>query len=144
LYEAREDTTSPLRYTVDKVLTDSDRVSKPMRPGGRFYGYLPFVNAFKVPFDRLGIDYNFRYYIIEQNAIKATIELLISPGGRLASYKVHLVANQYQINDTFKINPELFDEEDRKFTPAQLNGEPVSCRIFISCYVNYSGKLDFW
>jgi hypothetical protein len=48
-YEAPEDSTSHMRYLVDKVLKEGDKVTKPIKVGGRYYGYLPYLNLFMLP-----------------------------------------------------------------------------------------------
>src|SRR5579872_7072139 len=40
-YEARERLPSDFHYLVDQTITDSDRVTKPLKIGGRYFGYLP-------------------------------------------------------------------------------------------------------
>jgi hypothetical protein len=69
------------------------------------------------------------------------VELLISPYGHLADYKVHLTAVNFE--RTINMNINLPNEEDMVFIPATLNGEPISSRVVIQCYVTNSGHLDF-
>jgi hypothetical protein len=132
LFEAREDTSSSLRYFVDKQLDSTSKVTKPVKVGGRYYGYLPYLNLFTVPKDLRDIN---------NEAFSAVVELLISPYGRLADYKVHLTAVNYE--RTINMNINLPNEEDMVFIPATLNGEPISSRVVIQCYVTNSGHLDF-
>ncbi|WP_354429727.1 MULTISPECIES: hypothetical protein [unclassified Mucilaginibacter] len=134
-YEAKEDTTSRLRYFVDKELKEGDKVTKPIKIGGVFYGYLPYLTLFTLPKG---------YKEIDRDAVIATVELLISPGGRLADYKVNLI--QYATVEPFKtvnMNIKLPDPADLKFIPATLNGEPVACRVIIRCEINNRLHLDF-
>lgn len=132
LYEAPEDTTSGLRYFVDKLLDSTSKVTKPIKIGGRYYGYLPYLNLFTMPKDLQGNDYN---------AFTAVVELLISPYGRLAEYKVHLGAIDFE--RAVKMNFNLPNPEDMVFIPATLNGEPIASRVVIKCYVTRAGHLDF-
>jgi hypothetical protein len=134
-YEAPEDTTSKLRYIVDKELKPGDRTTKPIKIGGRYYGYLPYLTLFTIPKELKNIDRDY---------ISAIVELLISPGGRLASYKVNLVNSPFgQPIQTVNMNIKLPDPADVVFTPATLNGEPIACRIIIRCAVNSNGHLNF-
>jgi hypothetical protein len=134
-YEAPEDTTSHLRYLADKVLVEGDKVSKPIKVGGRYYGYLPYLNLFTLPKD---------YAYINRNELAATVELLVSPGGRLADYKVNLMAaDSNLILRTVNMNIKLPDPADLVFIPATLNGEPIACRIIIKCIVTNAGHLAF-
>jgi hypothetical protein len=132
LFEAREDTSSSLRYFVDKKLDSTSTVTKPLKVGGRYYGYLPYLNLFTVPKDLRDVNYDL---------FSAVVELLISPYGRLADYKVHLSAVNFK--RTINMNINLPNEEDMVFIPATLNGEPISSRVVIQCYVTNSGHLDF-
>ncbi|MFA6087018.1 hypothetical protein [Mucilaginibacter sp.] len=132
LFEAKEDTSSSLRYFVDKQLDSTSKVTKPVKVGGRYYGYLPYLNLFTVPKDLRDINYDL---------FSAVVELLISPYGRLADYKVHL--NAVNFKRTINMNINLPNEEDMVFIPATLNGEPISSRVVIQCYVTNSGHLDF-
>jgi hypothetical protein len=132
LFEAREDTSSSLRYFVDKKLDSTSTVTKPLKVGGRYYGYLPYLNLFTVPKDLRDVNYDL---------FSAVVELLISPYGRLADYKVHLSAVNFK--RTINMNINLPNEEDMIFIPATLNGEPISSRVVIQCYVTNSGHLDF-
>ena len=135
-FEAPEDTTSNMRYLLDKVLAKGDKATKPIKTGGRYFGYLNYLRLFKLPPAYLG------HPEVELNEVKTTVELLISPGGRLADYKVHI--NNGVQDNVLKMNMNLPDEEDKIFTPATLNGEPVACRIIIRVYITEKGGLDFY
>jgi len=134
-YEAPEDTTSSLRYFVDKELKPGDVVTKPVKIGGRYYGYLPYLSLFTLPDG---------YKEIDRNIVTAVVILLISPGGRLADYKVNLVASATGVPfKTINMNIKLPDPADVVFTPATLNGEAIASRITIQCVVDSRGHLDF-
>ena len=130
VYEAFESRASGFHYFVDKDLTDSDKTTKPRKIGGRYFGYLPYVSAFKTPY----LEYGSAMY-------SATIELLISPMGRLADFQVHVIGPDYDQNT--RLSLKLFKEEDRRFAPATINRQPVICRIIIKCRVTNDGGLDF-
>lgn len=134
LYEAVEDTTSNLRYFVDKLLTDTDHTTKPVKAGGRYFGYIPYLKLFKLP-----------PYLMEINRqlSVAVIELLVSPYGRLADYKVHIYSGpNYQ--KVFNMNLNAINEEDKIFIPATVNNEPIGCRIMIKCEIDNYGGIDFF
>jgi hypothetical protein len=133
-YEAREKQPSDFHYLVDNVLTDSDRVTKPLRIGGRYYGFLPYLNAFKTPFDT----YN------SPELYVALVELLISPMGRLAEYKVRVVSPLSDYDQTINLSLSFFTEEQKQFIPATLNYRPILSRIIIKCKVTDDGGLDFY
>jgi hypothetical protein len=134
LYEAVEDTTSNLRYFVDKLLTDTDRTTKPVKAGGRYFGYLSYLKLFKLPPNLQDIN---------RLVSVAVMELLVSPGGRLADFKVHIYSGaNYQ--KVFNINIDAINEEDKVFIPATVNGEPIGCRILIKCLINMNGGIDMF
>jgi hypothetical protein len=132
LYEAPEDTTSNLRYFVDKLLADTDHTTKPVKAGGRYYGYLPYAKLFKLPANLMDIN---------RNVSIAVIELLVSPGGRLAYFKVTIYSGNY--SKTFNMKIDALNEEDKAFIPATVNGEAIGCRILMKCFIDDDGSLDF-
>lgn len=132
LYEAPElRSGSRLGYFVDKELTDSDRTTKPVKAGGRYYGYLPYALLFKLPGSLMDISRLSSY---------AVIELLVSPGGRLADFKIHLVSGNFK--KIFKMNIDALSEEDKQFIPATVNGQPIGCRISLWCNIDDDGRLN--
>ncbi|MBL4677106.1 MAG: hypothetical protein JKY70_13000, partial [Mucilaginibacter sp.] len=72
------------------------------------------------------------------------LELLASPGGRLADYIVHLfyLPTGETIED-IRMNLKLPNPDDLVFKPATYDGEPIACRIMIECVLNNNGTLDF-
>ncbi|SHN28264.1 hypothetical protein SAMN05216524_108130 [Mucilaginibacter sp. OK098] len=135
LFEAPIDTATEIQFKFDANVLPTDRLTRPLKIGGTYYGFIPYINIFKVPFDTYGV--NMDYF-------DAVVELLISPGGRLADYKVHLFSKVYQYTQIINLAVGLFSEEDKKFVPATLNRQPVLARIFIRCSVNDDGSLDFY
>jgi antitoxin component YwqK of YwqJK toxin-antitoxin module len=124
-------TTTTIVYAFDRKFTDSDRVTKPIKPGGRCYGYIPYLNVFKLP-DSFG-DANLVFYT-------GILELLISPGGRLADFKVHIKSRDDDYVTSF--SPDIIDAQDRIFVPATVNNEPILSRIFVRCRITFNGELD--
>jgi hypothetical protein len=134
LFEAVEDTTSNLRYFVDKLLTDTDRTTKPVKAGGRYFGYIPYLKLFKLPAYLMDIN---RYLSV------AVVELLVSPGGRLADFKVHIYSGA-NYEKVFNMSTDMPNDEDKVFIPATVNGEPIGCRIMIKCQINNDGGINFF
>ncbi len=134
-FEARERLPSDFHYLIDKTITDSDRVTKPLKIGGRYFGFLPYLNAFKTPFPTY--DTNTALYV-------AVVELLISPMGRLAGYKVHLVAPSFDYDQTINLSLNLFKEDEKQFIPATFNHTPILSRIVIKCRITDDGGLNFY
>ncbi|MBL4676879.1 MAG: hypothetical protein JKY70_11855, partial [Mucilaginibacter sp.] len=63
VFEAREDSTSNIHYFVDRtfdtVKVANPKIEKPLRIGGVYYGYLPYVALFKLPKRYNQIDYDY-------------------------------------------------------------------------------------
>lgn len=132
-FESVYDTINDVRYLFDAKPQKGDTVTRPLKPGGVYYGYIPYLKLFRLPFDSYGIN---------TDAFDAEIELLVSPLGRLAEYKVHLTSGWYQYDHTVKMDVRLLNEEDQMFMPATLNSKPIISRIIIKCFVTSEG-LDF-
>jgi len=122
-------------YLIDDTLKKTDKGTRPLKIGGVYYGYIPYLTMFQLPFDTFGVN---------TDSFDASVELLISPLGRLADYKVHLKSDLYQYDHTFHLDVNLFSEADRIFVPAKLNDEPILSRIIIKCAVTPGGGLEFW
>ncbi len=133
-FESGYDTISDVHYLLDAKLEKSDTVTRPLKVGGVYYGYIPYLKLFHLPFDSFGIN---------TDLFDADLELLISPLGRLAEYKVHLRSQAYQYDHTIMIDVHLLSEEDQMFLPATLNKKPVLCRVVIKCFVT-GDSLDFF
>ncbi|MBD1366459.1 hypothetical protein IDJ77_21780 [Mucilaginibacter sp. ZT4R22] len=133
---APADTTTYLHYVVDKKITPADKVTLPVKLGGTYYGYIPYLRLFDVP--------NKMYAMIQANKdyIEVLVELLVSPGGRLADYKISLNIDR-RLLKAFNMNPNLPDPADVIFTPATVNGEPVTSRILIKAYITDDNHLDY-
>jgi hypothetical protein len=129
LYEAQY-----LSYLFDDTLRMGDRVMRPLKAGGPYYGYIPYLNLFQVPFNMVDLD---------TNDFTANVELLISPLGRLADYSVRLTSDYNDYDYVFKLDVNLFSDEDRSFAPATVNGKAVMSRIIVKCFVTDQGGLDF-
>jgi hypothetical protein len=134
VYEAKQIQGTNIHYVVDETLADSDRVTKPVKAGGRYFGYLPYLALYKTPFN----PYQYNIY-----GGQAVIELLISPLGRLAGYKVHAVCPMMDFDQTIEMDINLLKEEDRQFMPATLNYKPILCRILVRCVITDDGGLAF-
>ncbi len=134
LNEAPLDTAGDIDYLFDAKIKEADKLTRPLKIGGTYYGFLPYVTLFKLPFSVMDVN---------TNSFNAYIELLISPGGRLAEYKVHISSALYEYKQTINMDVGLFSEDERQFIPATLNDEPILSRIIIKCYVAPFGDLDF-
>jgi hypothetical protein len=51
MFEAPEDGSAGIRYVVDDSLTTNYTFSRPVRLGGRYYGFLNYVNLIRLPED---------------------------------------------------------------------------------------------
>jgi len=135
IFESALDTLYDVHYLIDQKIEETDTITRPLKIGGIYYGLIPYITAFQVPFDT---------FEINTDEFDAVIELLISPLGRLADYKIHIVSEYYKYKQVFSLDVNLFSEENRQFIPATLNGKPILSRIIIKCFVTSKGKLDFY
>lgn len=133
-YLTQLDTSSDLRFLFDEKLKKTDTVTRPLKIGEPYYGYIPYVTIFRLPFETFDVN---------TDVFEGEIQLLISPLGRLAEYKVHLVSKYYQYDHTITLDVNLFNEEDKIFVPATLNHKPILSRVLIKCFVTSNG-LDFY
>ncbi len=132
--EAHEDSTERVSYSFDHTLTSTDIVTKPVKPGGRYYGYLPYLKCFILPKDMAGENL-VMYYV--------TLEILVSPLGRLAQYKIHIKTKwDNNFDRVIDIYTNRLLDNDKVFMPATLNGEPISSRILIDCYFTGFDTID--
>ncbi|PTQ97982.1 hypothetical protein C8P68_103141 [Mucilaginibacter yixingensis] len=130
-YEAPEGESTTFNYVFDKKITRADLVTKPVRIGGRYYGYLPYLNLFEKPAD---------LFDAPNSNIRVNIELLISPYGRLADFTYHVMIGSYARDLNVNIN--VMNDEDKTFIPGTINGEAVPTRIFIKCVVKDKHTLE--
>jgi hypothetical protein len=128
-YEAVDDDLSRFKYLFDVKVAATDTVTKPMKIGGRYFGYLPLINFFKQP------DWLEMYY---GSYPTLTLEILVSPAGNLADFTIHI--NDYDKN-SLNVNINLLALEDKVFVPATINRQPVSSRIIIPCTIDNSGNI---
>ncbi len=134
--ETSEDEKSSMRYEFDVEPIGTDRLTKPVKPGGRYYGYLPYLKCFTLPREMREADLD-AYYV--------AMELLISPGGRLAEFKFHIKTSWDEDFDwVINVSPNRLFEDDKKFIPATLNGEPISSQIMIYCYFTDNQTIDIY
>ncbi|RWY53645.1 toxin-antitoxin system YwqK family antitoxin [Mucilaginibacter gilvus] len=132
-YEAPETEASNLRYFADIEIDSTDVITKPIKVGGRYYGYIPYLQLFTLPDDLKYID---------PSRFNAQVELLISPLGRLAYYWVRLNSDS-GYERVIHMNTNLPNEDDKIFTPCTKNGQPIACRIIITARITDEGHLDF-
>ncbi len=136
LFESHEDEKTRFKYNIDYIINKDDVTTKPVRLGGRYFGYIPYLRLFKLPDDLVNIN-------PEQCTV--ILELLISPMGRLADYTIR-IKNSYTDEDirVLNINTDLLPDEDKIFIPATLNKNPVSSQIKVACYMNRYGDIDIY
>lgn len=134
-YEApATDSAHQFRYVLDNNFTDKDAVTPPIRIGGRYFGYLPYLALFRLP--QTYVDQN-----LSARELSTYIELLVSPGGRLADYRVH-VTSLYYGERVLDVKIAQLNEADKMFAPATLNGTAVASRIIIQCHLTGRRRLE--
>ncbi|WP_461452028.1 hypothetical protein [Mucilaginibacter sp.] len=136
LYEESDNyiTEAHIRYGFDDSVKKDDKVTKPMKTGGRCFGYIPYLSVFRLSDDYINADFS---------QLNAILEILVSPGGRLADFKIHIQGPDDSERIT-SFSPDLIDYQDRLFVPATINGKPVLSRIFVRCRITDGGQLDVY
>lgn len=136
LYEAPVDSARDyIDYMFDGKITIKDTVTKPVRIGGTWFGYLPYIKFFKIDASS--------FYIAAP--IRAFLQMLVSPGGRLSECKliVQLKSNN-SIVDTYLLNNDLLDEYDKQFVPATVNHQPVVSTISVLVKINDDWSVSLY
>lgn len=124
-----------INFLFDDTAKTTDKFTRPLKIGGEYYGFIPYLNSFKLPFET---------FEMETKLFDAYIELLISPLGRLVWYKTYIDSIYYGYHQTFNLDINLFSEEDRNYLPATKNGNPILSRIIIKCLINDDAGLNFF
>lgn len=135
-YEAPDDSASNFKYILDAEFTKTDTVTKPIRVGGRYFGYLPYLNLFRLPKDMIVTDPTVSWPSVY-------IELLVSPAGRLADYRVHIFSGVYG-ERVLAVNINQLSDDDKLFVPATVNGKDVMSRIVVKCNLTGSRRLTLF
>ncbi len=128
-------TSKNINFLFDDTIKATDKFTRPLKIGGEYYGFIPYLNIFKLPFET---------FELETRLFDAYVELLISPLGRLAWYKVYINSNYYDYHQSFSLDVNLFSDEEKTYLPATKNGVPVLSRIIIRCSINDDAGLDFY
>lgn len=136
LYEAPVDSARDyIEYIFDKKIVRTDTATKPIRIGGTWFGYLPYIKLFKID--------PASFYT--SAPIRAFLQMLVSPGGRLSECKliVQLKSNN-AIVDTYVLNNDLLDDLDKEFVPATVNHQPVVATISVLVKINDNWTIGLY
>ena len=133
LLEAPETAQSNIHYRIDYTLTDKDKVSQPIKPGGRYFGYLPYVKLMRRIHDLRGLDPD-QYLVV--------LRLLVSPLGRLADCTVELTYRTTGQTATYVVDADVLPESDKQFIPATFNGQAVASRVEVLCQPDDDGEIN--
>lgn len=123
-YEAPDTRVDFFKYALDKPYTAKDTATRPIKIGGKYMGYQTLLRMFKKPAD-----------VNTDDNLRVQIELLISPFGNLADYTIQV--DGLKLN----VNLDLLPDEEKKFIPATINGEPVASTITFPCIMKSNGNL---
>jgi hypothetical protein len=134
LFEEPEVGESALRYAIDDTIRANDKVTQPVRIGGRYFGYIPYIKLFKLPSEAY-------QEAVFKNLV--TFELLISPMGRLYDMMVHVRSGASDADQhSYIVNVDLLSDDDKVFIPATFNGKPIASRVNFICYMDGYGLVD--
>lgn len=133
LFEAPEPALSSFQYVLDYPITAKDKVTQPIKLGGRYFGYLTYVKKLRKIHDLRGLD---------EDNYGAVLNLLVSPMGRLADCTVVLLYKPTGQSSTYVVNTDDLPESERMFVPATYNGQAVTSRIQILCKPDDDGEIN--
>ncbi|RYY35125.1 MAG: hypothetical protein EOP46_11125 [Sphingobacteriaceae bacterium] len=133
-YAGPADTIRGIRYVVDGEIDSTHTSTRAIKPGGVYFGYLPYISQFVMPPDLSAYDPTY---------FSAIVELLVSPGGRLADYKIRVVSPDWEYNKVAQMDMKFLTDEDKIFAPATINKQPVAVTIYIPCRIERNGKLEY-
>ncbi|MES2810540.1 MAG: hypothetical protein V4619_18035, partial [Bacteroidota bacterium] len=136
IFEAPELAPSTFEYKIDDTIKTTDKITQPVKIGGRYFGYLPLLKLYYLP-QELRQEPTLKYLV--------EFELLISPMGRLADIMVHVkygVGLREEI--IYNISTDMLREEDKTFIPATFNNRPIASQITLTCKADVYGLIDMF
>ncbi|MCC8410188.1 hypothetical protein LJ707_14705 [Mucilaginibacter sp. UR6-1] len=134
MFSSPVDTMRAVRYVIDDEIKPTDTITAPIKPGSVYFGYMAYVKQIAVPPDLGVIDYSI---------LTGVVELLVSPGGRLADFKIRVVSPSGFINKVADMPLDTLSEEDKVFLPASKNGNNVGMTVIITCRFDSRGRIYF-
>lgn len=134
LFSSAVDTMRAVRYIIDDEIKPGDAIAAPVKPGSVYFGYMAYVKQIAIPPDLGVIDYSI---------LTGVVELLVSPGGRLADFKIRVVSPNGFINKVADMPLDSLTEEEKVFLPASKNGNSVGMTVIITCNFDSRGRIYF-
>ncbi|GAA4909209.1 hypothetical protein [Mucilaginibacter defluvii] len=136
VYSSPVDTMRSVRYIIDDEIKPNDAIAPPIKPGSVYFGYMPYVKLIQMPAGLEEFDYT---------TLVATVELLVSPGGRLADFKIRITrpGGFININKVADMPLDAIEPEDKIFLPASKNGQNVGMTIIVTCRFDSRGRVLF-
>jgi hypothetical protein len=119
-----------IRYYFSDSLKTGDKVIYPVKIGGMFYGYAPFL------YDELDLS---RTIIREMGGpVEVTCQHIfsINDKGDLIKHEVLAIANG--ASKLYELNDSRFSDEFKRFTRAVINQHPVASKLIITSTLNFS------
>jgi hypothetical protein len=134
LFEAPEANPSNFRYLMDETITYDNEATQPIKIGGRYFGYLPYLTLIRHIHALRGMD---------ETGCKAVLTILVSPLGRLADCSVQLFCNgAYPVYYT--VDADALPEIDKRFIPGVFNGHNIATRITILCKTDKNSEVNIY
>jgi len=123
-----------LTYAFEQPLKENDTVRYPIKIGGVYYGLMPLVLEQNQVVKQL----------FSENMDTKTLELMhifsISADGELIKHEILVTGNN--LDKSFTVTDKDFDDEFKKFIPAQLNHHPVQSKVYIQSTVNFFANVS--
>lgn len=109
-----------VQYHFPQTITNADSVSNPIVIGGYYYTIMPLMYQTRL-FENLHSDFD------QGGKITLKHVLTISPEGIMLKHEVFATADGKSKVYTF--DDKDFDDGNKKFIPAMINHQPVTCEI---------------
>ena len=134
LFEASEANPSNFHYFMDVDVRNQDKPQQPIKIGGRYFGYLPYLKLIRRIHALRGMD---------ETGCNAVLTILVSPLGRMADCSVQLFCNSAN-PIYYTVDAADLPEIDKTFIPGAFNGQKIATRITILCRTDKNSEVNIY
>lgn len=117
-----------LKYSFEQLPKENDTINYPVKIGGFHYGLAPLVNEQDKLIKKLFQE------LLDGKTLEFLHIFSVDTGGKLFKHEVFITGNN--INKSYILTDNNFDDEFKKFVPAKINHNPVECKVYVRATVN--------
>jgi len=117
-----------LKYSFQDSLRENDTVRYPIKIGCVHYALIPLV------FNQRQLVFNLHSELMNAGSMEFMHVFSINANGDLVKHEILATVNK--VKKAFIVADKSFDDEYKKFVPAQINHKPVDCKVYMSSTVN--------